>query len=107
VEKRIARRADAKLHLGFAKLNFDTDLSMYAFLAFWYFVGLVIALRIVRSPVGAIFRRSGTNPLRASALGHNITATSSPHSSIAAVYAGFAGGFARHHARLHARRIHV
>ena len=43
-------------NLGFTKLSFDTDLSMYSFLAFWYFVGLVIALRIVRSPMGAIFR---------------------------------------------------
>src|SRR6478609_1234612 len=42
-------------NLGFATLRFDSDLSMYAFLAFWYFVGLVIALRIARSPVGAIF----------------------------------------------------
>src|ERR1700760_1979898 len=57
-------------NLGFATLRFDTDLSMYAFLAFWYFVGLVIALRIVRSPVGAIFRALRDNPLRASALGH-------------------------------------
>src|SRR5271167_3603710 len=30
-------------NLGSTKLNFDTDLSMYAFLAFWYFVGLVVA----------------------------------------------------------------
>src|SRR3984885_7539918 len=59
-------------NLGSTKLNFDTDLSMYAFLAFWYFVGLVVALRIVRSPVGAIFRALRDNPLRASAVGHNI-----------------------------------
>ena len=31
--------------------------TVYTFLAFWYFVGLVIALRIVRSPVGAILSR--------------------------------------------------
>ena len=31
--------------------------SLYAFLAFWYFVGIVIALRIVRSPVGAVLSR--------------------------------------------------
>jgi branched-chain amino acid transport system permease protein len=37
------------LHLGFTIVKFNTDWSLYAFLAFWFFVGLVIALRIVRS----------------------------------------------------------
>jgi branched-chain amino acid transport system permease protein len=74
------------------KLSFDTDLSMYAFLAFWYFVGLVIALRIVRSPVGAIFRALRDNPLRASALGHNIHSYKLTAFVVAAAYAGFAGG---------------
>ena len=59
-------------NLGFTKLRFDSDWSMYVFLAFWYFVGLAIALRIVRSPVGAILSALRDNPLRASALGHNI-----------------------------------
>ena len=40
------------LPLGFTTIHFNTDWSIYAFLAFWYFVGIVIALRIVRSPVG-------------------------------------------------------
>src|SRR6204780_1099053 len=79
-------------NLGFMKLSFDTDLSMYAFLAFWYFVGLVVALRLVRSPVGAIFRALRDNPLRASALGHNIHDSKLTAFVVAAVYAGFAGG---------------
>jgi branched-chain amino acid transport system permease protein len=79
-------------NLGSTKLSFDTDLSMYAFLAFWYFVGLVIALRIVRSPVGAIFRALRDNPLRASALGHNIHGYKLTAFVVAAAYAGFAGG---------------
>ncbi len=79
-------------NLGFTTLRFDTDLSMYAFLAFWYFIGLVIALRIVRSPAGAIFRALRDNPLRASALGHNIHGYKLTAFVIAAVYAGFAGG---------------
>jgi branched-chain amino acid transport system permease protein len=79
-------------NLGFTKLGFDTDLSMYAFLAFWYFVGLVIALRIVRSPVGAIFRALRDNPLRASALGHSIHGYKLTAFVVAAAYAGFAGG---------------
>ena len=78
--------------LGFAKLSFDTDRSMYAFLAFWYFVGLVIALRIVRSPVGAILSALRDNPLRASALGHDIHGYKLTAFVVAAVYAGFAGG---------------
>src|ERR1051325_5899889 len=44
------------LYLGITTLSFNTDWSLYTFLAFWYFVGIVIALRIVRSPVGAILR---------------------------------------------------
>ncbi len=51
-----------RFDLGFTKLRFDTDPWMYAFLAFWYFVGLVVALRIVRSPVGAILSALRDNP---------------------------------------------
>src|SRR6202034_3646659 len=55
------------LYLGFTTIQFNTDRSLYAFLAFWYFVGIVIALRIVRSPVGAVLRAIRDNPLRAGA----------------------------------------
>ena len=79
-------------NLGFATLSFDTDRTMYAFLAFWYFVGFVLALRIVRSPVGAIFRALRDNPLRASALGHDIHRYKLTAFVVAAIYAGFAGG---------------
>ena len=79
-------------NLGFVTLRFHSDSSMYAFLAFWYFVGLVIALRIVRSPVGAILSALRDNPLRAAALGHNIHGYKLTAFVIAAVYAGFAGG---------------
>ncbi len=78
--------------LGFTKLRFDSDWSMYVFLAFWYFVGLAIALRIVRSPVGAILSALRDNPLRATALGHNIHGYKLTAFVIAAAYAGFAGG---------------
>jgi branched-chain amino acid transport system permease protein len=79
-------------NLGFTTLRFDSDPSMYAFLAFWYFIGLVIALRIVRSPVGAILSALRDNPLRASALGHNIHGYKLTAFVVAAAYAGFAGG---------------
>jgi branched-chain amino acid transport system permease protein len=80
------------VYLGFTTLNFKGDWSIYVFLAFWYFVGLVIALRIVRSPVGAILSALRDNPLRAAALGHNIHGYKLTAFVVAATYAGFAGG---------------
>ena len=80
------------LDLGFATFHFTTGWSLYPFLAFCYFVGIVIALRIVRSPVGAIFRAIRENPLRAAAVGHSILAYKLAAFVIAAAYAGFAGG---------------
>ena len=80
------------LYLGFKTFHFDTDWSLYVFLAFWYFVGMVIALRIVRSPVGAVLRAIRDNPLRAAAVGHNIHSYKLTAFVIAAAYAGFAGG---------------
>jgi branched-chain amino acid transport system permease protein len=80
------------LSLGFTTINFDSDSSLYAFLAFWYFIGLVIALRIVRSPVGAVLRAIRDNPLRAAAVGHNIHSYKLTAFVVAAAYAGFAGG---------------
>ena len=55
--ERPARRADAELRSRLHHLHFNTGWSLYPFLAFCYFVGIVIALRIVRSPVGAILQR--------------------------------------------------
>src|SRR3954464_5723729 len=80
------------LYLGFTTFKFNTDWSLYAFLAFWFFVGIVIALRIVRSPVGAILRAIRDNPLRATAVGHDIHGYKLAAFVIAAAYAGFAGG---------------
>jgi len=79
-------------HFGSMSLRFDTGWSLYPFLAFCYFVGVVIALRIVRSPVGAVLRAIRENPLRASAVGHNIHAYKLTAFVVAAAYAGFAGG---------------
>jgi branched-chain amino acid transport system permease protein len=79
-------------HLGFMTINFNSDWKMYIFLAFWYFIGLVIAMRIVRSPVGAILSAIRDNPIRAAAVGHNIHSYKLTAFVIAAAYAGFAGG---------------
>jgi branched-chain amino acid transport system permease protein len=80
------------LYLGFTTIHFNTDWTLYTFLAFWYFVGTVLALRIVRSPVGAVLRAVRDNPLRAAAVGHNIHSYKLTAFVIAAAYAGFAGG---------------
>jgi branched-chain amino acid transport system permease protein len=80
------------LDLGFTTLHFTSGWSLYPFLAFCYFVGLVIALRIVRSPVGAVLCAIRENPLRAAALGHNVQAYKLTAFVVAAAYAGLAGG---------------
>jgi branched-chain amino acid transport system permease protein len=79
-------------NLGFTTLHFTTGWSLYQFLALCYFIGIVIALRIVRSPVGAILSAIRDNPLRATAVGHNIHNYKLAAFVIAAAYAGFAGG---------------
>jgi branched-chain amino acid transport system permease protein len=79
-------------HIGSLHLEFTTGWSLYPFLAACYFAGIVIALRIVRSPVGAVFRAIRENPLRAAALGHDVHAYKLTAFVVAAAYAGFAGG---------------
>ena len=70
------------LDLGFTTLHFTTGWSLYPFLAFCYFVGIVIALRIVRSPVGAVFARDPReSAARRRGRATTSTATSSPPSS--------------------------
>ena len=79
-------------NLGLTTVKFDSDQSLYVLLAVCYFVGIVIALRIVRSPVGAILSAIRDNPRRAEALGHNIHSYKLTAFVVAAAYAGFAGG---------------
>jgi len=81
-----------KIDLGFTVLNFSSGWKLYPFLAFCFFVGIVLAMRIVRSPVGVIFRAIRENPLRAAAVGHNIHGYKLTAFVIAAAYAGIAGG---------------
>jgi branched-chain amino acid transport system permease protein len=81
-----------RFNLGFTTLHFTDGWSMYQFLAVCYFVGVLIALRIVRSPVGAILSAIRDNPLRATAVGHNVHGYKLTAFVLAAAYAGFAGG---------------
>lgn len=80
------------LYLGFKTIHFTSGWSLYPFLAFVYFIGIVIAFRIVRSPVGAILTAIRENPLRAAAVGHNVQGYKLTAFVIAAAYAGMAGG---------------
>ncbi len=78
--------------LGHFSYHVGTGVSMYAFMAVFYFIGIVLALRIVRSPVGAIFSAIRDNPQRARAVGHAVGFYKLTAFVIAAAYAGFAGG---------------
>jgi branched-chain amino acid transport system permease protein len=69
-----------------------TGWSMYGFIAACYFIGIVVALRIVRSPVGAILVAIRDNPARVAALGHSVPLYKLTAFVIAAAYAGIAGG---------------
>jgi branched-chain amino acid transport system ATP-binding protein/branched-chain amino acid transport system permease protein len=80
------------LHLGFTTIHFTTGWALYPFLAACYFIGIVIALRIVRSPVGAVLSAIRDNPLRAAAVGHDIHSYKLTVFVVAAAYAGLAGG---------------
>ena len=91
-ENGLAGVPSPSVNLGFTLLKFDSNLSMYAFFAFWYFVALALALRIVRSPFGLVLRAIRENPLRAEALGHDIRKYKLAVFVVAAMYAGFAGG---------------
>ncbi|MBN9090698.1 MAG: branched-chain amino acid ABC transporter ATP-binding protein/permease [Reyranella sp.] len=80
------------LHLGFTTIHFTTGWALYPFLAACYFIGIVIALRIVHSPVGAVLSAIRDNPLRAAAVGHDIHSYKLTAFVVAAAYAGLAGG---------------
>ena len=80
------------VYLGFTTIKLVTGWSLYWFLAVCYFIGIVVALRIVRSPIGAVLSAIRDNPLRAAAVGHNVHGYKLTAFVIAAAYAGFAGG---------------
>jgi branched-chain amino acid transport system permease protein len=79
-------------NLGFTTIHIASGWSMYAFLGVCYFIGIVIARRIVASPVGRILVAIRENPLRAAAVGHNVHGYKLLAFVIAAAYAGVAGG---------------
>ncbi len=78
--------------LGLAKLPVHSGWSMYGFIAVCYFVGLLLARRIVQSPIGCILAAIRDNPLRAAAVGHDVHGYKLLIFVIAAAYSGLAGG---------------
>jgi branched-chain amino acid transport system permease protein len=80
------------LYLGFTTLRVGPGLSMYAFLAVCFFLGMVIARRIVNSSVGHVMVAIRDNPLRAAAVGHNVKRYKLLVFVVAAAYGGLAGG---------------
>ena len=78
--------------LGFATLPIHSGWTMYGFIAACYFAGLLVARRIVQSPIGCILAAIRDNPLRAAALGHDVHGYKLLIFVIAAAYSGFAGG---------------
>ncbi len=84
--------ASPRFALGGFVLDIRSGWSMYGFLAVCFFLGYVLARRIVASSVGRVLIAIRDNPLRARALGHAIGAYKLAAFTIAAAYAGLAGG---------------
>ena len=71
---------------------FDSPWSLYGLLAVLFFIGYVIARRIVASPFGHVLTAIRDNPLRARAVGHDIQRYKLAVFVVAAAYAGISGG---------------
>jgi branched-chain amino acid transport system permease protein len=70
----------------------DSPLSMYFFIALFFFLAYVIARRIVASPVGWILMAIRENEERARATGNAVHLYKLCAFTVAAAYAGLAGG---------------
>jgi branched-chain amino acid transport system ATP-binding protein/branched-chain amino acid transport system permease protein len=67
-------------------------LPMYWMLAALFFIGFILARRILHSPFGAVLRAIKENTARAGMTGHSVPAYKLAVFVIAALYAGLAGG---------------
>ncbi|MBZ9799391.1 ABC transporter permease subunit [Mesorhizobium sp. ES1-4] len=79
-------------YLGFTTIKVGSGWSMYGFLAACFLIGMVIARRIMASPIGHIMVAIRDNPLRAAAVGHDVKRYKLLVFVIAAAYGGLAGG---------------
>ncbi len=91
-ENGIAGVPPPELSLGFINIHISSGWPMYWFVAVIFFLGYLIARRIVRSPFGAVLKAIQGNPKRATALGHSIQSYKLIVFVVAAAYGGLAGG---------------
>ena len=70
-ENGIAGVPPPELSLGFVNIHISSGWPMYWFVAVIFFIGYLIARRIVRSPFGAVLKAIQGNPKRATALGRS------------------------------------
>jgi branched-chain amino acid transport system permease protein len=80
------------LGFGANAIRISAGMPMYILFAVIFFLGYVLARRIVGSPVGAILLAIKENTGRVAMLGHNVPAYKLTAFVIAALYAGLAGG---------------
>jgi len=73
-------------------VHITAGLPMYWLLAGIFFVGFVIARRILHSPFGMVLRAIKENTYRVAVVGHSVPAYKLAVFVIAALYAGLAGG---------------
>jgi branched-chain amino acid transport system permease protein len=73
-------------------VRIQPGLPMYWLLAAFFFVGFLLARRILHSPFGAVLRAIKENTLRVALVGHSVPAYKLAVFVIAALYAGLAGG---------------
>ncbi|ANN61570.1 branched-chain amino acid ABC transporter permease/ATP-binding protein [Mesorhizobium loti NZP2037] len=79
-------------YLGVTTVKVGSGWSMYGFLAVCFLIGMVIARRVMASPIGHIMVAIRDNPLRAAAVGHDVKRYKLLVFVIAAAYGGLAGG---------------
>ncbi|MGB3287999.1 MAG: branched-chain amino acid ABC transporter ATP-binding protein/permease [Burkholderiaceae bacterium] len=91
-ENGIAGVPPPEIALGFVTIKISSGWPMYWFVAIFFFLGYLVARRIVRSPFGAVLKAIRGNPKRAMALGHAIQGYKLTVFVIAAAYGGLAGG---------------
>jgi branched-chain amino acid transport system permease protein len=72
--------------------HIQPGLPMYWLLAVWFFLGFILARRIIGSPFGMVLRAIKENTLRTALVGHSVPAYKLAVFVIAALYAGLAGG---------------
>ncbi|MBV6271479.1 branched-chain amino acid ABC transporter ATP-binding protein/permease [Alcaligenaceae bacterium CGII-47] len=91
-ENGIAGVPPPHVDLGFIDIHISSGWPMYWFVALFFFVGYLIARRIVRSPFGMVLKAIRGNPKRALALGHSVQSYKLSVFVVAAAYGGLAGG---------------